>query len=267
MSAFAHTTVMSSVNRTRTAVLIATLVLCVAQSRADRQGCSASISESDTIITFSGCISTSSASALIKTLRRTRIQKSLRFSSEGGDVAAAIAIANYVIDRSISIEFFGVCDSSCANYVLPVARKASVVAGTRILFHGDAETTLSWTDITGFNKFAQVQIHRIVALEEGLRRRSAAVDAIHSLQVVASTPKDRRVVVDFLGRRLTCSGLGLRQWSPTTELLTRFGIGVVGDLNITSSNTSPESSTGGVIKINPLQSCRADGAPDKPGLR
>lgn len=54
----------------------------------------------------------------------------------GGVQAPAIAIANFIFDRNISVIFSGYCHSACANYILPAAKLKIVMPNTTFGWHG-----------------------------------------------------------------------------------------------------------------------------------
>jgi ATP-dependent protease ClpP protease subunit len=56
--------------------------------------------------------------------------------SDGGDVAAAIKIANVIADHDITVVVNGACISSCANYFFTAGKKKIIRQGF-VAFHGD----------------------------------------------------------------------------------------------------------------------------------
>jgi hypothetical protein len=61
----------------------------------------------------------------------------LLIDSGGGDVAAAIELADWVHARQLDITVTGVCLSSCANYVFPAARNKAIRPGAIVAWHGN----------------------------------------------------------------------------------------------------------------------------------
>ncbi len=104
----------------------------------------------------------------------------LLIDSGGGDVAAAIELADWVHARQLDITVTGVCLSSCANYVFPAARRKEIRPGAIVAWHGNyhhlAETGL-WRDDVALRmrrdgedeqtatRYVQAQMARLVALE------------------------------------------------------------------------------------------------------
>ncbi len=86
-------------------------------------------------IAFSGRISDAAAASLIPALGRGR---TLRITSQGGDEAAALAIAEAIFSQGVQVHVSGYCLSACANAILPAAKSISIDAGAVIALHGSA---------------------------------------------------------------------------------------------------------------------------------
>jgi hypothetical protein len=56
--------------------------------------------------------------------------------SEGGPVRFAIPVARLMAPLRVELVVRGRCNSSCANYLLPVARRVTLEPGAMILLHG-----------------------------------------------------------------------------------------------------------------------------------
>jgi hypothetical protein len=104
----------------------------------------------------------------------------LLIDSIGGDVAAAIDLADWVHARQLDIAVTGVCLSSCANYVFPAARQKEIRPGAVVAWHGNyhhlAHTGLWRDDVVlrmqrdgedreTATRYVQSQVARLVALE------------------------------------------------------------------------------------------------------
>jgi len=63
-------------------------------------------------------------------------------NSMGGDVASALDIAGQFEGRRLTMRVRGQCNSSCANYFLPLAGRIVVEPGALILLHGGVDP---WT--------------------------------------------------------------------------------------------------------------------------
>jgi hypothetical protein len=104
----------------------------------------------------------------------------LLIDSGGGDVAAAIELADWIHAQQLDITVTGVCLSSCANYVFPAARHKEIRPGAIVAWHGNyhhlAQTGL-WRDDVELRmqrdgedeqtatRYVQTQVARLVALE------------------------------------------------------------------------------------------------------
>lgn len=185
--------------------------------------CVAQISKGKGEIVFDGCISDSTINELMVSLEAND-RLNLFFASNGGAVEAAIRLANFLQDKEIRVAVFDRCNSSCANYILPISVGMVLRPRTRVILHGDANVILG--KITprsvGDNLYAQLQ--RIAKLERNLQDRSAVVGDIHALQVIARHPRDQYVKVTFQGVALRCRGHGITEWSPPISLLQRLGV-------------------------------------------
>lgn len=62
----------------------------------------------------------------------------LTIDSPGGDVAAGILLGEWVSEHELDVVVEGICASSCANYVLPAARRKAITAGALVVWHGGA---------------------------------------------------------------------------------------------------------------------------------
>lgn len=76
----------------------------------------------------------------------------LVITSGGGEVAAAIALGQWVFDHRIDLEVAEYCLSSCANYVFTAARRKIIRPGAVVAWHGNyrhlKETGLWRDDVT-----------------------------------------------------------------------------------------------------------------------
>ena len=128
---------------------------------------------------YRGAISAETNAAFFARVAGQPLQR-LLIDSVGGDVAAAIELADRVHARQLDITVTGVCLSSCANYVFPAARRKQIQPGAIVAWHGNyrhlAETGL-WRDDVALRmqrdgedeqaatRYVQAQVARLVALE------------------------------------------------------------------------------------------------------
>ncbi|RUO76251.1 hypothetical protein [Idiomarina seosinensis] len=66
------------------------------------------------------------------------IFKTLHISSPGGSVEDGIALGKWVWQNDIEVHIDGICASSCANYVLPAAKKVYLSSNSVLLWHGSS---------------------------------------------------------------------------------------------------------------------------------
>lgn len=66
----------------------------------------------------------------------------LVLNSPGGDVATALDIAARFEGRGLEMRVEGECNSSCANYFLPLARRIVVEPGAVVMLHGSVDPAL-----------------------------------------------------------------------------------------------------------------------------
>jgi hypothetical protein len=128
---------------------------------------------------YRGAISAENNTGFFSRVAGQPLQR-LLIDSGGGDVAAAIELADWVHARQLDITVTGVCLSSCANYVFPAARRKQIQPGAIVAWHGNyhhlAETGL-WRDDVALRmqrdgedeqtatRYVQAQVSRLVALE------------------------------------------------------------------------------------------------------
>lgn len=106
--------------------------------------------------------------------------------SGGGDVAAAIELAEWVHARGLDITVEDRCLSACANYVFPAARRKEIRAGAVVAWHGNyhhLEATGLWRDDVALRmqrdgedeasatRYVRAQVERLVALERAFFAR------------------------------------------------------------------------------------------------
>lgn len=75
-------------------------------------------------------------------LQRETAPDTLRVNSLGGNVEYALAIAERLAPSAPRVIVDGNCSSSCANYILPIARHIVLLPDAFILLHGSADPAL-----------------------------------------------------------------------------------------------------------------------------
>lgn len=63
----------------------------------------------------------------------------VKITSQGGNVTTAMQIAERLHAMNAELIIEGYCESSCANYFLPVSRRVVVEPGARIVLHGSID--------------------------------------------------------------------------------------------------------------------------------
>lgn len=63
----------------------------------------------------------------------------VEITSAGGSVRSAIAIGEKLAAMQVELAVAGYCESSCANYLVPVARTLVVRTGARLVLHGSVD--------------------------------------------------------------------------------------------------------------------------------
>jgi hypothetical protein len=102
----------------------------------------------DGVIHYDGPISAAHNRRFFETLAGRPLRR-LSITSSGGDVAAAIALGEWVYARHLDIEVPDYCLSSCANYVFPAGRHKVIRSGAIVAWHGNyrhLQQTGLWRD-------------------------------------------------------------------------------------------------------------------------
>lgn len=68
--------------------------------------------------------------------------RTLILDSPGGSVAEALSIAERFEGRDLTMLVVGQCNSSCANYFLPLARRIELAPGSVVMLHGSVDAQL-----------------------------------------------------------------------------------------------------------------------------
>jgi len=117
----------------------------------------------------------------------------LSITSSGGEVAAAIALGEWVFARSLDIEVPDHCLSSCANYVFPAGRRKLIRPGAIVAWHGNyrhLQETGLWRDEVATRmrrdgedeqtatRQVETQVDRLAGLEHGFFTRIGVDDRV-----------------------------------------------------------------------------------------
>ncbi|RYY86189.1 MAG: hypothetical protein EOO24_35870 [Comamonadaceae bacterium] len=97
----------------------------------------ARVERSGDAIVFDGRIHGRTADAFLQLLREDPAIRRLVITSQGGIVDAAIDMAEAIHARGLDVEVPSACFSSCANYILPAARRKLLAAPGVVAWHGN----------------------------------------------------------------------------------------------------------------------------------
>ena len=101
---------------------------------------------------YSGSLSAELNQRFFNAVKRKAVRR-LVISSDGGEVAAGIALGLWVFEHHIDIEVAEYCLSSCANYVFTAGHRKSIGTGAIVAWHGNynhlKQTGLWQDDIAG----------------------------------------------------------------------------------------------------------------------
>lgn len=124
----------------RWACLLLAMALTIAlpsTARADDGSCR---QDSPTVFAIQGEIDDAMAACVKARFQPTTTE--LLLNSSGGSAEAAIAIAHHFEGRRLSMRVRKACNSSCANYFLPLAGRLVVEPGALIVIHGGMDPML-----------------------------------------------------------------------------------------------------------------------------
>ena len=115
------------------AFAVATLLTVTAWPAPDAsEGSSAPVGD---VVEFGGAITAASVEAFIAAHRDARIERVV-LDSMGGDVASALTLANWMVDRRVDVEVRNLCASSCANYLFAAGRRKIIDERAVVVWHG-----------------------------------------------------------------------------------------------------------------------------------
>ena len=158
-----------------------------------------------------GPITTESVDSVLRSLAASgqRRPRWIVVSSPGGDVVAALRLAEFMHQRGLSIYVDGICASSCANYLFPAAKEKVLGAGALVGWHGSP---------------ASEHIDGLESLGAGQRQAFQK-----SRQEMIG--RERRLYSDLgIDPRLLCAGdrtiekLGALGWTMPIKSMAKFGL-------------------------------------------
>lgn len=110
---------------------------------------------SDRVFAISGKIDDAMAACVRAKFQPTT--RELILNSEGGNVSAALDIAEILEGKRLHMVVEGQCNSSCANYVLPLAGRITIRPGAVALLHGSIDPWTVEKFKRGRNEFLKLQ--------------------------------------------------------------------------------------------------------------
>ena len=145
------------------------------------------------VFSISGEIDAELATCVRETFADTT--RVLALDTEGGSVEAALDIVDILEDRGLTMRVEGECNSSCANYFLPLARRIEVEPDAVVLLHGSVDpwTIHRWhtrkaefialeTDHGRTVEEAEASFDEMIAKAEALVERQSAFASRHGVQ-------------------------------------------------------------------------------------
>lgn len=92
-------------------------------------------------VRFHGQINETAAAEFLRLLAERPVTR-LVITSGGGQVAAALDMAQAIHERQLDVEVPTACHSSCANYIFPAARAKLIGHASAVAWHGNMEHVL-----------------------------------------------------------------------------------------------------------------------------
>lgn len=105
----------------------------------------------------------------------------LILNSPGGDVATALDIAARFESLGLEMRIDGECNSSCANYFLPLARRIAIEPGSVVMLHGSVDPALKARMTEGRDQYLRARIAEGSTPEEAEAAFAAGVARIDAM--------------------------------------------------------------------------------------
>jgi hypothetical protein len=148
----------------------------------------ATVSVNGSAITYEGKISHSAAEETIAKLSQNTGIKRFRINSSGGSINAALRLYEVLKPLQLEIEVFGTCDSACADFIVPAARR--LILDGSVKFHGTVSACIDGISsqelmrrVGFFNFFG---VHRTAKREEQVWKHRPALRALSNVGAMAS---------------------------------------------------------------------------------
>nr|WP_315489595.1 hypothetical protein [uncultured Rhodoferax sp.] len=101
----------------------------------------APVTVSGKTVVFQGLIYAATVDEFVQAVEQHDAKRVL-IASGGGHVASALRMARVIHDRGMDVEVFGLCFSSCANYIFPAGKNKSITSLGIVGWHGNIQHLL-----------------------------------------------------------------------------------------------------------------------------
>jgi len=181
---------------------------------------------------FNGEIHEDSDDLVVQKLADSIDMEYMVVNSKGGDVGAAISIAENTISNDFSIVVDGVCLSSCANYFFVAAKYRYLLEDSTVGWHGGPPRTFEeWVTIMSnspqlqadqksleFAKKQYAEMHELFRRQKELYRvASVSTTVVYDLDVVLSClAEDQREAINIVAEE---EGSIAGFWAPSVRTL------------------------------------------------
>jgi hypothetical protein len=145
----------------------------------------------------------------------------LSISSRGGDLLAGILLANWVLERQLDVEVKEICASSCANYVLPAARRKVITEGALLIWHGGAYQN-NFVDFV--KSYEQALWRSETEQPQPQDKRTLQASNKYQIMKLQQAVEDEFYARSGVNKKLPIAGLPLGAWTLTGAAMERFGV-------------------------------------------
>ncbi len=196
---------------------------------------------------FTGDLTPASVDAFIHRLDGLRPAPAwMAIDSRGGDVDAALRLAQVIHARGLSLVVTGLCASSCANYLFPAARQKVIAAGASVGWHGSPASE----HIDGLEQMTADQLAAFHTMQQAL--------VLREQQLYATLGVDPRMLC--AGDR-TIERAGALGWTMPLRAMARFGVRDVVAVDHQPIPTHVRGRAAPVLVIDPQPDCQREYPP------
>lgn len=137
--------------------IVAALLCAACTASAQQAPAATTVQAAGDAVVFVGQINPQSAAEFLRLLREDAKITRLVISSRGGQVTAALDMAQAVHERQLDVEVPSACWSSCANYVFPAGHRKTIGRPGAVAWHGNM-THVMYLQQTGQPNWSEDQI-------------------------------------------------------------------------------------------------------------